>query len=39
MRYSSQIRPISYLKSNAAEVLDKLAETREPRGHPGRRVV
>jgi prevent-host-death family protein len=30
MRYSSQIKPISYLKANAAEVLDWLAERREP---------
>ena len=30
MRYSSQVRPISYLKSNAAEVLRTLAESREP---------
>ncbi len=30
MRYSSQVKPISYLKSNAAEVLQKLAESREP---------
>ena len=27
---SSQIKPISYLKANAAEVLDRLAESREP---------
>ncbi|MBI3916405.1 MAG: antitoxin, Phd family protein [Betaproteobacteria bacterium RIFCSPLOWO2_02_64_14] len=27
---SSQIKPISYLKANAAEILDKLAEKREP---------
>ncbi|HEX4597302.1 MAG TPA: type II toxin-antitoxin system Phd/YefM family antitoxin [Burkholderiaceae bacterium] len=30
MRYSSQVKPISYLKANAAEVLQKLAEKREP---------
>lgn len=30
MRYSSQIKPISYLKANAAEVLERLAERREP---------
>lgn len=30
MRYSSQIKPISYLKANAAEVLLDLAERREP---------
>jgi len=27
---ASQIKPISYLKANAAEVLDRLAEEREP---------
>ncbi|HET7576557.1 MAG TPA: type II toxin-antitoxin system Phd/YefM family antitoxin [Sphingomicrobium sp.] len=30
MRYSTQIKPISYLKANAAEVLLELAEKREP---------
>ena len=30
MRYSSQVKPISYLKANAAEVLRHLAEQREP---------
>lgn len=30
MRYSSQIKPISYLKANAAEVLARLTERREP---------
>jgi prevent-host-death family protein len=30
MRYSSRIKPISYLKANAAEVLTELAEQREP---------
>jgi prevent-host-death family protein len=30
MRFSTQVRPISYLKSNAAEVLRTLAEQREP---------
>lgn len=30
MRYSSQIKPISYLKAHAAEVLRELAEEREP---------
>lgn len=30
MRYSTQIRPISYLKANAAEVLAYLTENREP---------
>jgi prevent-host-death family protein len=30
MRYSTQVKPISYLKGNAAEVLRTLAERREP---------
>lgn len=30
MRYSSQVKPISYLKANAAEVLLRLTEQREP---------
>ena len=30
MRYSTQIRPISYLKANAAEVLQDLADQRQP---------
>ena len=30
MRYSSRVKPISYLKANAAEVLTDLAEQREP---------
>ena len=30
MRYSSQIKPISYLEANAAEVLTHLAEQRQP---------
>ncbi|MHB1099588.1 MAG: type II toxin-antitoxin system Phd/YefM family antitoxin [Burkholderiales bacterium] len=30
MRYSSQVKPISYLKANAAEVLTQLTEGREP---------
>lgn len=30
MRYSSHVKPISYLKANAAEVLAQLAERREP---------
>ncbi len=30
MRYSTQIRPISYLKANAAEVLQVLEEQRMP---------
>ncbi|GHT90024.1 antitoxin [Betaproteobacteria bacterium] len=29
MRFSSQVRPISYLKANAAEVLADLTERRE----------
>lgn len=29
MRYSSQVKPISYLKANAAEVLARLGEQRE----------
>lgn len=29
MRYSTQVKPISYLKANAAEVLQQLAEHRE----------
>lgn len=29
MRYSTQIRPISYLKANAAEVLLEIAEQRQ----------
>jgi len=29
-RHSTQVRPISYLKANAAEVLHRLAECREP---------
>ena len=28
MRYSSQVKPISYLKANAAEVLTLLTEQR-----------
>jgi prevent-host-death family protein len=28
--YSSQIKPISYLKANAAEILTRIAEVREP---------
>ncbi len=27
---ASQVKPISYFKANAAEVLDRLAENREP---------
>jgi prevent-host-death family protein len=30
MRYSTQIKPITYLKANAAEVLQELAVSREP---------
>lgn len=30
VRYSLQVKPISYLKANAAEVLTRLAEQREP---------
>ncbi|MBT0960641.1 type II toxin-antitoxin system Phd/YefM family antitoxin [Denitromonas iodatirespirans] len=30
MRYSSQVKPISYLKAHAAEVLSHLADRREP---------
>ncbi|ULA59466.1 MAG: Antitoxin (modular protein) [Nitrospira sp.] len=30
MRYSSHVKPISYLKANAAEVLAHIAEQREP---------
>ena len=30
MRYTTQIKSISYLKTNAAEVLDQLTEMREP---------
>lgn len=30
MHYSTQVKPISYLKANAAEVLNTLAEQREP---------
>ena len=30
MRYSSQVKPIRYLKANAAEVLTQLAENRVP---------
>lgn len=30
MRYSTQIRPISYLKANAAEVLQVLEQQRKP---------
>jgi prevent-host-death family protein len=30
MRYSTQIKPISYLKANAAEVLQELERQRKP---------
>ncbi len=30
MRYSTQIKPISYLKANAAEVLEELQKQRQP---------
>ena len=30
MRYSTQIKSISYLKANAAEVLQELSEQRQP---------
>ena len=30
MRYSTQIKPVSYLKANAAEVLRELREQRLP---------
>ena len=30
MRYSAQVKPISYLKANAAEVLAQLTEGRAP---------
>jgi prevent-host-death family protein len=30
MRYSRQIKPISYLKANAADVLQELEEHRKP---------
>jgi prevent-host-death family protein len=30
MRYSTQIKPISYLKAHAAEVLQNLSQKREP---------
>jgi prevent-host-death family protein len=30
VRYSTQVKPISYLKANAAEVLLQLADSREP---------
>lgn len=30
MRYSTQVKPISYLKSHAAEIVKDLTERREP---------
>lgn len=30
MRYSTQVKPISYLKANAAQILLDLADRREP---------
>jgi prevent-host-death family protein len=30
VRYSTQIKPISYVKSHAAELLDRITEEREP---------
>lgn len=30
MKYSTRIKPISYVKSNAAELIRELAEQREP---------
>lgn len=30
MRYSTRVKPISYVKAHAAEVLDQIAEQREP---------
>lgn len=30
MRYSTQIKPIGYLKSHTAELLDRITEEREP---------
>jgi prevent-host-death family protein len=30
MRFSTQIKPISYVKAHAAELLDRIAEEREP---------
>ena len=30
MRYSTQIKPISYVKANAAEIIDQLAEGGSP---------
>jgi len=30
VKYSTQVKPISYLKSHAAEIVTNLTETREP---------
>ena len=30
MRYSTQVKPISFLKARSAEVLDRLAQDRQP---------
>ena len=30
MKYSTRIKPISYVKANAAELIRELAENREP---------
>jgi prevent-host-death family protein len=30
MRYSTQVKPISYLKANAAEILQELSDHRQP---------
>ena len=30
MRYSARVKPISYLKANAAEILNTLGEKQEP---------
>lgn len=30
MRLSTQVKPISYLKSHAAEIIDAITENREP---------
>jgi len=30
MRYSTQIKPISYVKAHAAELIDRITEEREP---------
>ena len=30
MKYSTQVRPVSYLKANAAEVIREITECREP---------